>query len=99
VEFRLEGHAEARRVTRAGDFNGWDRDGVPMERRGRAWVATVDLEPGRHAYKFVVDDEWITDPANPRVVQDGPNQNSLRVVDEPDLTHAGAPPAAPGGSR
>jgi hypothetical protein len=99
VEFRLEGHADAKRVTLAGEFNGWDREGLPMERRGDAWVASADLEPGRHPYKFVVDGEWMTDPANPRTVKDGPNENSLRVVDEAEVTHAAAPPAAPGGSR
>jgi hypothetical protein len=99
VEFRLEGHAGARHVTLAAEFNGWDRRELPMERRGGAWVASVDLEPGRYAYKFVVDDEWITDPANPRTVRAGPNENSLRLVDEAALTHAAEPPAARVGSR
>jgi retinol-binding protein 3 len=101
VEFRLAGHPDARGVSLAGDFNGWDPRALPMRRQGDAWVGSVDLEPGRYAYKFVVDEEWIADPANPQTVRDGLHTNSLRVVSpgEPALTHGEAPRAAEGGSR
>lgn len=101
VEFRLAGHDDARDVSLAGEFNGWDPRGLPMERRDGAWVATVDLEPGRYAYKLVVDGTWITDPANPQTVHDGSNVNSLRIVNagETALTHGAGPRAVPDGSR
>jgi len=101
VEFRLVGHDAATSVTLAGEWNGWDPRVQPMARRDGAWVATVDLEPGAYPYKFVVDGEWITDPANPETAPDGPHTNSLRRVDAGGaaVTRGGGPPAARAGSR
>ena len=58
-----------RRVTIAGDFNGWDAAALPMRREnGRGvWRVSVALPPGRHAYSFVVDGQrWVIDPLAPR---------------------------------
>lgn len=79
VSFRLSGHADARQVALAGEFNGWSPE--PMRRRGKAWVATVPMAPGTQRYKFVVDGAWIVDPANPRTESDPQgNVNSVVVV-------------------
>lgn len=55
----------ARKVAVAGDFNGWDAEGTPLEDAdGRGtFVATVPLPRGAHQYMFVVDGAWIPDPA------------------------------------
>lgn len=54
----------ARRVAVAGDFNGWDPDRTPLQESGAgSFAGTVRLPPGAHQYMFVVDGEWITDPA------------------------------------
>lgn len=47
---------EARSVSVAGDFSGWQE--VPLERREGVWRAEVTLEPGLHHYGFLVDGEW-----------------------------------------
>lgn len=62
--FRFKGAPRARTVFLSGSFNGWSKDGFPMRREGDSWVLTVHLEPGKHLYKFVVDGQWILDPAN-----------------------------------
>jgi retinol-binding protein 3 len=80
VTFQLKGHPDAREVRVAGSFNYWSIRSTPMIRKGDAWVGQVDLEPGRHAYKFVVDGQWITDPANPDTTKDGEHTNSALVV-------------------
>ena len=50
----------------AGDFNGWNATATPLARNGEGqWSATVALAPGSYEYKFVVDDQWLEDPANP----------------------------------
>jgi len=80
VRFAL--HApEAKSVTLAGDFNGWntrdisltdpDRDGV--------WTVTVPVRPGVHQYMFVIDgDRWATDPWAGAYVEDGfGNRNAV----------------------
>ena len=36
------------------------------------WTLEVDLAPGVYRYRFLVNEhEWVLDPANPRVVEDG----------------------------
>jgi hypothetical protein len=62
--FRLEGHADARAVYLAGDFNDWTPNSLRMKPSGNDWVISVHLSVGKHLYKFVVDGNWIKDPAN-----------------------------------
>lgn len=39
-----------------GSFNGWDASASPMQRQmDGSWQVTVELEPGRHEYKFHFD--------------------------------------------
>ena len=35
-----------------------------MKPSGNDWVISVHLSVGKHLYKFVVDGNWIKDPAN-----------------------------------
>jgi chromosome partitioning protein len=57
---------EANEVEIVGSFNNWDRDhGVRLARNANGvWHATLDLAPGRHLYKYVIDGVWRPDPAN-----------------------------------
>ena len=55
---------DARGVSLCGEFNGWSPTATPMKRQGDGlWKATLALAPGRYQYKFIVDGEWIADPA------------------------------------
>ena len=50
-------------VQLAGDFNNWK----PIQmRRDKNRVFTIDmpLRCGAHQYKFIVDEQWVTDPDN-----------------------------------
>jgi hypothetical protein len=62
--FRLKGFDNAKTVYLAGDFNNWSPKTFAMKREGNDWILRVHLYPGKHLYKFVVDGEWIIDPAN-----------------------------------
>ena len=54
---------EAVSVLLAADFTHWQKEPLPMRRdRNGVWNITVALEPGRHAYRFIVDGEWRDDP-------------------------------------
>jgi hypothetical protein len=81
VRFELAGHPEAKEVAIAGTFNFWSSRGAKLTREGDRWVGEVELEPGRHMYKFVVDGAWILDPANPETGREGEHVNSLVVVE------------------
>ena len=63
--FKLRGHKDAKKVLLSGSFNDWSEDGFEMIQTDYGWKFTVLLSSGKHLYKFIVDDEWIVDPANP----------------------------------
>ena len=53
----------AKQVALSGEFNDWSTDKTRMTRNASGhWEATLDLEPGRYEYKFVVDGQWVPDP-------------------------------------
>ena len=65
VSFAFRPERAESAVFLAGDFNGWNPTATRMERMGDGFCrAEVELEEGRHLYKFVVDGKWIADPAN-----------------------------------
>ncbi|HEX6066243.1 MAG TPA: S41 family peptidase [Longimicrobiales bacterium] len=80
ITFELSGYDQAKQVFVAGSFNSWSPSATPLARQGDKWVARVDVEPGRVVYKFIVDGEWLTDPANRETEGTGQFTNSVRVV-------------------
>ena len=73
----------AKQVFVAGTFNDWKPDELKMRRRTKGqdvFFRVLDLPPGTHEYKFVVDGEWQLDAHAPSA----PNEfgaNSVRTVD------------------
>ncbi len=50
---------DATRVCLVGSFNRWDPGATLMQKSEfGVWSVTMQLEPGRHEYKFVVDGKW-----------------------------------------
>lgn len=79
--FELEGYAQADEVQVAGSFNNWQADPQGFLREGDTWKRPCFIEPGTHAYKFIVDGQWILDPANPVTRSDGMgNENSFMAI-------------------
>lgn len=62
--FSLKGFNNAKNIFLAGDFNNWNPYTLPMKHEDNIWSANVNLTPGKHLYKFIVDGKWIIDPAN-----------------------------------
>ena len=76
--FRLADHSEARKVILAGSFNDWDERELRMNAGENGWYLPIYLKEGTHAYKFIVDGKWITDPGNTvQRADDGGNLNSF----------------------
>ena len=79
--FKLKGYPDANLVVLAGTFNNWNQSQFVFGREGDEWVCRIDLEPGKHAYKFIVDGNWILDPGNAVTEEDAAgNVNSILVV-------------------
>lgn len=85
VRFFLKGYAQAREVILAGSFNGWkepwNEQAIRMNRVDDGWEIKADLPPGRYEYKFIVDGEWMHDPASKdNVVNEHQTLNSVLYV-------------------
>ncbi len=68
--FKLAGFPMARKVIVAGSFNKWDTNEIAMNKNGNTWEKHLYLAEGTHTYKFLVNDQWMTDPANPTKAKD-----------------------------
>ena len=64
IEFKFRAPAGAKKVLLAGDFTNWEKGAILMKPQGKIgeWIARVDLTPGEHEYKFMVDGIWHNDP-------------------------------------
>jgi 1,4-alpha-glucan branching enzyme len=62
--FELSAYSNAQSVILSGSFNGWNPQGYRMIREGNKWIFPIFLNPGKCTYKFIVDGNWILDPAN-----------------------------------
>lgn len=81
VKFVLKDHQNAEKVYVAGSFNNWLTYDLPMKKTGNNWEITIDLNPGKYYYKFIVDGQWIEDPANLKGEPDGVGgENSVLFV-------------------
>ena len=80
----------------AGEMTDWDAGKRAMQRDASGtWRTTLDLQPGQWLYKFVVDGQWVQDPATPDHDADGQGgQHSFVFVGEGPWTPA---PGAPRG--
>lgn len=58
------GNRKVQRVYLSGTFNNWSTTQTPMKFVVNGWMVDLKLKPGKYAYKFIVDGEWITDPSN-----------------------------------
>jgi predicted esterase len=71
-------------VSVAGEFNGWDRTADPLVAGDDGtWTLAKDIPAGTYGYKFVVDEEWILDPGNPKKTEIGGVENSLLDTSDP----------------
>ncbi len=80
-EFRFTAPA-AVTVQLVGDFTGWGQSplGLTKDTDG-VWRVSVDLEPGAHRYRFLVDGEWRDDAeCTLRVPNPYGSENSVREV-------------------
>ncbi len=81
IEFKLNGFENAKEVFVSGTFNSWSVTSSPMKKVRNAWMATVETEPGKVGYKFIVDGQWITDPDNPETISENGYENSLLIIE------------------
>lgn len=70
-----------RQVYITGTFNDWSRQ-IPMHRSGNDFTYIHNLKRGKHAFKFIVDDEWRFAPDQPTISDvEGRINNFIDVSD------------------
>ena len=77
------GTAMPEKVFLAGIFNGWSTDKTPLSgpNENGEYSVEVPLQPGKYAYKFVVNGKWTIDPANPETEDNGMgDKNSVVTI-------------------
>lgn len=81
VSFELKAPS-AKRVVLAGNFNSWNESDLLMKRdKEGMWKLGLRLNPGRYEYKFIVDNQWWTDPASGKtLVNSLGSANSIKEV-------------------
>jgi 1,4-alpha-glucan branching enzyme len=53
----------AHEVFVAGDFNGWNLRSTPLRKDAQGiWRAQIQVSPGPHEYRLIVDGQWQNDP-------------------------------------
>jgi hypothetical protein len=86
VTFKIPaGQAEAQSIAVLGEFNGWNADAHPMEKRkDGSWSASVTMECGRpYRFRYLLDgNHWINDPeADSAVVNQFGSEDSVVAVE------------------
>jgi hypothetical protein len=70
-KFSLNAYPTAKKVILAGSFNNWNTGELVMNKTKDGWELPMYLREGTHAYKFIVDNNWILDPSNKVTRPDG----------------------------
>lgn len=79
--FTLKGFENAKKVMLAGNFNDWDPDELYLKKTADGWEISYALGQGNYQYKFIVDGNWMVDPSNSHIVNDGKgNLNSYLII-------------------
>jgi hypothetical protein len=84
--FELKGYEKARKIVVTGNFLKWNPRGLSMIKTPDGWKLPIYFRDGTYTYKFIVDDQWITDPSNKETRSDSRgNLNSFLSIGEPYL--------------
>jgi enterochelin esterase-like enzyme len=81
--FTLPGHTGAEAVAIYGSFNDWIQTKNYCAKERDGWVCRIDLAPGKHTYKFLVDGIGLNDPTNSATEDDGNGHTDSVIVIKP----------------
>lgn len=82
--FYLPGHFDDKKVFVAGSFNNWREKELALKRWMGGWILDLYIREGTHRYKFIADKDWILDPNNSDVRDDGMgNANNYFSIGNP----------------
>ena len=72
---------KATNVYLVGSFNNWNPNATPMKKTQKGhWSVTLTLPYGTYQYRYLIDNQWFTDPETPQVANEFGSNNSVIVV-------------------
>ena len=71
----------AKVVQLAGDFTNWEKNPIALKKTpDGVWQTTIEIEPGKYHYRFLVDGEWQDDRNSPMQPNPFGSNNAIREV-------------------
>lgn len=67
VTFIYPAISPSQTINLAGDFNNWCASSLPLRfnKKNKTFETCIQLPPGRHSYRYILDGRWVTDQYNP----------------------------------
>jgi hypothetical protein len=73
----------ASQVYLVGSFNDWNPTVTPLKKTLKGhWSVTLTIPQGSYEYRYLVDNQWFTDPNTPHIFNQFGTENSVLVVGE-----------------
>jgi 1,4-alpha-glucan branching enzyme len=89
VIFEIPGTIWADRVNLVGDFNNWDREGLPLRQdRHENWQVEIELDAGReYRFRYLFDGaDWVCDwYADKSLTDSGGGHDSVVIAELPPV--------------
>mmetsp|Transcript_142284 Transcript_142284/g.248088 ORF Transcript_142284/g.248088 Transcript_142284/m.248088 type:complete len:269 (-) Transcript_142284:176-982(-) len=65
-----------------GQFNEWNKNGIPLNKSGEDFYIILNLDKGEHEFKFLVDGKFMVDNSQPTVTTPNGVSNVVTVTDD-----------------
>ncbi|VDP44756.1 unnamed protein product, partial [Heligmosomoides polygyrus] len=77
-------YSQPRSVYICGSWDGW-RQKIPLVKSANDFSTILELTPGHHEYKFMVDNKWVVDDNQPKTNNNLGGENNVMSIDEDDF--------------
>uniref|UniRef100_A0A1I7VWA1 5'-AMP-activated protein kinase subunit beta-1 n=1 Tax=Loa loa TaxID=7209 RepID=A0A1I7VWA1_LOALO len=84
VVFKWQGGSQAGGVYISGSWDGWKKM-TPLCKSTQDFSTIINLNPGRHEYKFFIDGKWVVDENAAKIDNKFGSQNNVIAIDEADF--------------
>ncbi|GMR32591.1 hypothetical protein PMAYCL1PPCAC_02786, partial [Pristionchus mayeri] len=83
-KWHATGSVPPKAVYICGSWDNWKRK-IPLVKSSHDFSTIVDLVPGKHEYKFLVDGKWVVDDNQPKTDNTLGTENNVIGIDEADF--------------
>uniref|UniRef100_A0A1I8A6E4 5'-AMP-activated protein kinase subunit beta-1 n=1 Tax=Steinernema glaseri TaxID=37863 RepID=A0A1I8A6E4_9BILA len=84
VVFKWKGGSQAKNVYVTGSWDQWKRK-IPLVKSTQEFTTIINLSPGEHEYKFLVDGRWCVDDNIKKKANSLGSENNVIEIDQADF--------------